>query len=121
MKSVSEMNLAEVTLAILGAAVNIPDGLYARAQYLAKEELRALLDAPTKDYVLINGMYFSHAEILEWREKACREAEAAQSQGEPVAYLDLEKFEYGGMVYATKMRVNHRQSAVGVIPTNKKK
>lgn len=45
MKSISDMNLAEVTLSILGAAVNIPDGMYSRAQYLAKEELRALLDA----------------------------------------------------------------------------
>lgn len=46
MKSISDMNLAEVTLAILGAAVNIPDGMYARAQYLAKQELRTLLDMP---------------------------------------------------------------------------
>ena len=46
MKSISDMNLAEVTLAILGAAVNIPDGMYARAQHLAKEELGALLDKP---------------------------------------------------------------------------
>lgn len=88
MKSISDMNLAEVTLSILGAAVNIPDGMYSRAQYLAKEDLRALLDDPEKDYVLINGMYFSHAEILEWREKACADMEkAAQYQGEPVGYV----------------------------------
>ena len=37
---------------------------------------------------------------------------AAQSQGEPVAYLDLEKIQPGGMAYATKMRVNHRQTAL---------
>lgn len=49
-------------------------------------EMSALLDAPARDYVLINGMHFSHAEILEWREKACAEMEkAAQPQGEPVA------------------------------------
>lgn len=47
-------------------------------------ELRALLDAPAKDYVMINNMYFSHAEILKWREKACMELEAAPPQGEPV-------------------------------------
>lgn len=46
MKSISDMDLAEVTLAILGAAVNIPDGMYSRAQYLAKQELRAILDNP---------------------------------------------------------------------------
>lgn len=52
------------------------------------DELRALLDAPAKDYVFINGMRFSHAEILEWREKACADMEkAAQSQGEPVAMV----------------------------------
>lgn len=56
----------------------------------AWKELRALLDKPAKDYVLINGMYFSHAEILEWREKACVDMEkAAQPQGEvePVAWI----------------------------------
>lgn len=37
---------------------------------------------------------------------------AAQPQGEPVAYLDLEKIQPGGMAYATKMRVNHRQTAL---------
>ncbi|MCD5994203.1 hypothetical protein KDX38_10755 [Pseudomonas sp. CDFA 602] len=36
MTPISEMGLPEVTQAILKAAVNIPDGLYARAQYLAK-------------------------------------------------------------------------------------
>lgn len=41
MKHISDMNLAEVTLAILKAAVNIPDGLYARAQFLAKQELNS--------------------------------------------------------------------------------
>ena len=53
----------------------------------AADKLRALLDAPAKDYVLINGMHFSNAEILEWREKACADIEkAAQPQGEPVAW-----------------------------------
>lgn len=47
MKSISDMNLAEVTLTILKAAVNIPDGLYARAQFLAKQELN-----PEPKYVL---------------------------------------------------------------------
>lgn len=46
MKLISDMNLAEVTLEILKSAVNIPDGLYARAQYLAKQELN------TKAFVL---------------------------------------------------------------------
>lgn len=55
----------------------------------ARIELRALLDDPEKDYVLINGMHFSHAEILEWREKACADMEkAAQHQGEPVGWRD---------------------------------
>ena len=55
----------------------------------ALNDLRALLDDPAKDYVLINGMYFSHAEILEWREKACADMEkAAQHQGEPVAWVE---------------------------------
>lgn len=49
-------------------------------------EMRALLGAPAKDYVMINNMYFSHAEILKWREKACMELEAAPPQGEPVAW-----------------------------------
>ena len=40
------------------------------------------------------------------------DAPAAQPQGEPVAYLDLEKIQPGGMAYATKMRVNHRQTAL---------
>ena len=39
-KPIGHMNLAEVTLEILRTAVNIPDGLYARAQYLAKVELQ---------------------------------------------------------------------------------
>lgn len=41
-KLISEMNLAEVTLQILKEAVNIPDGLYARAQHLARAQLSAL-------------------------------------------------------------------------------
>lgn len=60
------------------------------ADYLPPQwakELRALLDAPAKDYVMINNMYFSHAEILKWREKACMELEAVQSKGEPVAWV----------------------------------
>lgn len=58
--------------------------------YADKQALRALLDKPAKDYVLINGMHFSHAEILEWREKACADMEkAAQHHGEPVAWLRL--------------------------------
>lgn len=57
------------------------------------KELRSLLDSPAKDWLLINGMYFSHAEILAWREKACQEAEAAQPQGEPVAYANKSQLE----------------------------
>ena len=61
-------------------------------------ELRALLDGPERDYVLINKMYFSYAEILEWREKACEETEKYdQSQGEPVAELQVAFFEHGPM------------------------
>ena len=61
--------------------------LMKKGQVIKSLELRALLDKPAKDYVLINGMHFSHAEILEWREKACADMEkAAQPQGEPVAY-----------------------------------
>lgn len=65
MKKISDMNLAEVTLAILKAAVNIPDGMYARAQFLANQELRALLD------------------------KAEADIPASVPQGEPVALTEL--------------------------------
>lgn len=40
MKPVHEMNLAEVTLAILKTAVNIPDRLYIHAARLANLELQ---------------------------------------------------------------------------------
>lgn len=39
MKPTHEMNLAEVTMAILKTAVNIPDGLYVHAARLARKEL----------------------------------------------------------------------------------
>ena len=65
--------------------------LMQKGQVIKALELRALLDKPAKDYVLINGMHFSHAEILEWREKACADMEkAAQHQGEPVAQSEFE-------------------------------
>lgn len=91
MKSVSEMGLAEVTLAILGAAVNIPDGLYARAKYLASQELRALLDAKRCDSCDDSGDLIDLTG--EWRGYcvcpigvALKNKPAAQPQGDPVAW-----------------------------------
>lgn len=105
MKSISDMNLAEVTLAILGAAVNIPDGMYARAQHLAKEELRALLDeSEDKICSVCNGFgrYQDGGSVTDEDGRCpnivdcdCGDSEripeyrakpAARSQGEPVAY-----------------------------------
>lgn len=65
----------------------LEDMLNPCADFATHERLRALIDDPEKDYVLINGMHFSHAEILEWREKACAYMEkAAQPQGGPVGF-----------------------------------
>ncbi|WP_314383223.1 hypothetical protein [Pseudomonas brenneri] len=73
MKNISDMSLAEVTLAILKAAVNIPDGMYARAQFLASQELRALLNAPVP--------FPGYPPVPE-----DRKLPSAQPQGEPVAW-----------------------------------
>jgi hypothetical protein len=86
-----------------------------------EEELRALLDKPAAPVspcaiadalesaqwpnTSIGNKVLVAAAITELRK-------AAQPQGEPVAHLDLEKIQHGGMAYATKMRVNHRQSAL---------
>jgi len=76
-----ERELLEEMLAALKETHSLPAKYYGST---LGDRVRALLDDPEKDYVLINGMYFSHAEILEWREKACADMEkAAQHQGEP--------------------------------------
>jgi hypothetical protein len=47
-------------------------------------------------------------------------AQATQSQGEPVAYLDLVKLSVGGMAYATSFQVNEKQSALYTEPQKQK-
>lgn len=42
-----------------------------------ERDLRAALRAD-HDYVLINGMHFSHAEILAWRQAACEELDRSK-------------------------------------------
>lgn len=42
-----------------------------------ERDLRAALSAD-HDYVLINGMHFSHAEILAWRQAACEELDRSK-------------------------------------------
>lgn len=89
MKSISDMNLAEVTLAILSAAVNIPDGMYARAQYLATEELRALLDEPVLESQY-DGMTQAQAQaVSDGVDEILHGKPAAQHQGEPVAEVEM--------------------------------
>lgn len=82
----------------------------------ARIELRALLDAdqrpegcccPPKGYT---GLWAGAMCPIHFGLRAI--TKAAQPQGDPVAYLDLEKIQPGGMAYATKMRVNHRQTAL---------
>ncbi|KWV72127.1 hypothetical protein [Pseudomonas fluorescens] len=68
-------------------------------------ELRALLDAPackTPSGAVCPGDGVGQ----------CKKCPTVQPQGEPAAYLDLEKIQPAGMAYATKMRVNHRQTAL---------
>lgn len=48
-----------------------------------ERDLRAALNA-NHNYVLINGMYFSHAEILAWREAACDELDLREQTAKPV-------------------------------------
>lgn len=83
-------------------------------------ELRALLDAPAVQWLAmeVNGKPWVIKEgpnADKWRAMGYElfpVEPAAQPQGEPVAYLDLEKIQPAGMAYATKMRVNHRQTAL---------
>ena len=94
-----ERELLEEMLAAMKETHSLPAKYYGST---LGDRVRALLDDPEKDYVLINGMYFSHAEILEWREKACTEMEkAAQQQGEPVApwfyFVECEDPDYSGL------------------------
>lgn len=100
MKSISDMNLAEVTLAILSAAVNIPDGMYARAQYLATEELRALLDKSPTGWLPCSPNLLEYgvdcATSPRWSSKEWdghshwHPARAAPHQGDPAAQSEFE-------------------------------
>lgn len=107
MKSINDMNLAEVTLAILSAAVNIPDGMYARAQYLAKQELRALLDKPDCEAVTMEDLDGARMQRDHQRARADRlqaeldELKAAQHQGEPVALQHMAVSEGGVLRWMT--------------------
>lgn len=91
------------------------------------EQLRALLDAPAETEVvhevqwnsihgpegwkIVDAPTYHRCTGHLWDRRITRKP-AAQPQGEPVAYLDLEKLQPSGMAYATKIRVNHRQTAL---------
>lgn len=93
------------------------------------DELRALLDAdecchefvPFQANCTKCGIPYKPTALLDVSESQYNGMTSAQAQGvsdgvddmlmgKPVAYLDLEKIQPAGMAYATKVRVNHRQT-----------
>ncbi|NMX27068.1 hypothetical protein HBO14_11080 [Pseudomonas sp. WS 5406] len=101
-----------------GAAAQLgADGFYQLIEDIDLKKIQEFLgdgDLPTKSFFLRpDAAYLANVSMHLVREvQALRIKLAAHPQGEPVAYLDLEKIQPGGMAYATKMRVNHRQTAL---------